>query len=101
MRLAGKASVPAVGPFVSFWAIVPIVFFPAITAAHNVSRFRVVLGAEYSSQYDSDVAQASNATAGPPAPPPLPSPLVVVVVVVTTAYVSKNQNSAVCGHDLA
>ena len=45
------------------------VFPPLSAAAHNVSRFRVVLGAEFLPLYHSAVAKASSATASPPAPP--------------------------------
>ena len=53
-----------------FHQLLPFTFFPATAAAHNVSRFRVVLGAEFSPLYHSAVAEASNATASPPAAAP-------------------------------
>ena len=109
MRLAGKASLPAggpfigllpavgpaVGPFVSFLAIVckcvigcsQSFFFPATAAAYNASNFCLVLGAEFSPLYHSAIAEAFIATAGPPAPPP-PPPLLppLLLLVVTSAY---------------
>ena len=83
-----------------FHQLLPIGFFPATAAAHNVSRFRVVLGAEFSPLYHSAVAEASNATAAPPAPPPQPLPPLLLLLLLTAAYVSKNKKSAICGHDL-
>ena len=71
-------------------------FFPATAVAHNVSRFPVVLSAdEFSPLYHSAVAEAFNATAGPPAPQPQPQPLLLLLLLlllVTTAYVLKIKN---------
>ena len=43
--------------------LLPFVFSPLSAAAQNVSKFRVVLGAEFLLLYHSAVAKASSATA--------------------------------------
>ena len=46
--------------------LLPFDFPPLSAAAHNVSRFRVVLGADFLPLHHSAVAKASSATASPP-----------------------------------
>ena len=52
--------------------LLPFVSPPLSAAAHGVSRFRVVLGAEFLPLYHSAVAKASSATASTPALPRQP-----------------------------
>ena len=49
-------------------------------AVHNVSRFRVVLGAGFLPLYHSAVAKASSATASTPWPPRQPLLLLLLLV---------------------
>ena len=66
--------------------LLPFVFSPLSAAAHNASRFRVVLGAEFLPLYHSAVAKASSATASTPAPPrhPLLLLLLLLLLLVST-----------------
>ena len=48
--------------------LLPFVFSPLSAAAHNVSRFRVVLGAEFLPLYHSAVAKAFQRHRQPPRP---------------------------------
>ena len=57
-------------------------FFPLSAAAHNVSRFRVVLGAEFLPLYHS--AKASSATASTPAPPQHPLLLLLLLLLLVS-----------------
>ena len=60
--------------------LLPFVFPPLPTAADNVSRFRVVLGADFLPLYHSAVAKASSANASTPAPPRQPLLLLLVSI---------------------
>ena len=63
--------------------LLPFVFSPLSGAAHNVSRFRVVLGADFLPLYHSAVAKASSATASTPAPPRQPLLLLLLLLLVS------------------
>ena len=63
--------------------LLPFVFSPLSAAAHNVSRFRVELGAEFLPLYHSAVAKACSATASTPAPPQQPLPLLLLLLLVS------------------
>ena len=62
--------------------LLPFFFPPLSAAAHNVSRFRVVLGAEFLPLKHSAVAKASSASASAPAPPRQPPPLLLLLLLV-------------------
>ena len=68
--------------------LLPFVFSPLSAAAHNVSRFRVVLGAEFLPLYHSAVAKASSATASPPAPPQQPLLMLLLLLLLLLLQVS-------------
>ena len=74
--------------------LLPFVFSPLSAAAHTVSRFRVVLGADFLPLYHSAVAKASSATASTPAPPrqPLLLPLLLLLLVSILCNFLKVQN---------
>ena len=69
--------------------LLPFVSFPLCAAAHNVSRFRVVLGADFSMLYHSAVAKASSATAGTPAPPRQPLLLLLLLLLLLVSILRK------------
>ena len=59
---------------------------PLSAAAHNVSRFRVVVGAKCLPRYHSAVAKASSATASTPAQPRQPLVLLVLLLLTVGVY---------------
>ena len=67
----------------------PSVFSPLSAAAHNISRFRVILGAEFSPLYHSAVAKASSATASPPTPPRQPLLLLLLLLLLLVSILRK------------
>ena len=76
--------------------LLPFVLFPLSAAADNVSRFRLVLGAEFLPLYHSAVAEASSATASPPAPPRQPPPLLLLLLLLLLVSIKvKNRLSVV------
>ena len=64
--------------------LLPFVSPPLSAAAHNVSSFRVVLGADFLPLHHSAVAKASSATASPPAPPRQPLLLLLLLLLLVS-----------------
>ena len=64
--------------------LLPFVCSPLSAAAHNTSRFRVVLGAEFLPLYHSAVAKASRAIASTPAPPRQPLLLLLLLLLLVS-----------------
>ena len=69
--------------------LLPFVPPPLSAAAHNVSSFRVVLGAEFLPLYYSAVAKASSATASTPAPPRQPPLLLLLLLLLLVSMIRK------------